>query len=36
MRKKNICEVAVTTKMKAQNEKWRVKTKNGGSKPKKK
>ena len=27
MRKKNICEVAVTAKMEAQNEKWRLKTK---------
>jgi hypothetical protein len=26
MRKKNICEVAVTAKMEAQNEKWRLKT----------
>ena len=25
-KKKNICEVAVTTKMEAQNEKWRLKT----------
>ena len=28
MRKKNICEVAVTAKMEAQNEKWRLKIKN--------
>ena len=27
MKKKNICEVAVTAKMEAQNEKWRLKTK---------
>jgi hypothetical protein len=27
MRKKNTCEVAVTAKMEAQNEKWRLKTK---------
>ena len=26
MRKKNICEVTVTAKMEAQNEKWRLKT----------
>ena len=36
MRKKNICEVAVTAKMEAQNEKWRLKTMEAQNQKKKK